>query len=734
MATSGQPAQAAIIDLPDILQSLHNKAWTGVLEVTSKPSEKRLSVFFESGLIQHAHPSSQRAMIGLILYKLGSLDLSDLNFALTAQEREARPFAQLCLDYALVDAEELDTALLFRGREELLAMLAETEMHDAALHAGEAPPGEVFDTEDLQVTLRLNPVGLLMEAARREDEWALTRAQIGSDDEVFVRAEEHRPIAVEHRPLALLCDGYRTAEEVARYSPLPMFEAFSILRELRQDGVLRTVSPLELAQAAVSAEQQNDADKALRLFELAESRGLDRIEISKRIAIAQQQLGRPRLALKRWFMFAERCLEQNNIGHAIEAYRAASRCVPTDLEATQQLARLLARTNQEEQARSCYEELIEALAEEHPKSSALTAALRDLLELDPDNDAARERLADLHLAADEAPRALQLFDELSRRQRDRGELPAAILSCRRLLAIEPSNLSGRRSLAELFALTGELDEAVEQYQTLAETITAHADFDLEVSRPLLTRAHEAVIRLSPQSITSLRWLAEGYDQQGQIDQAVSRYMGLVQALRAEGGDERPIIEPLERVIALAPERIDVRRMLGHCHVKFGHSDQAAQVYLSLASYAMQREQHELAREAYHTVLELQPLKLEAQAGHAMLDEVAKRPQSAARRWRLLGGIALRAGLYSEADGALTRARELDCKKPQDLKDLADAREGLMRYEEATALLALYAGLMIEQQNLGLAREALEHGRVLCPDHQSLTPISAALDRIKGKGS
>lgn len=716
------PQPGAIIEISDILQSLCNRGWTGTLEVIEGEQDRRTYLYFQGGVVQHVRSTAAQIQIGIFLFKMRRLDLADVNFALTLQERTGRTFTELCIDYELVTDTDIHEAMVQRGREDIMKLIAETADLGTRVHAGEEPLAGVFDAEDLAIQLKINPMGLLLEAMRRQDEWKRIRNHIESTEEVLVRADDLRAVAVEHRPIFLLCDGFHTVEEVALYSPFEETKALGLIRDLYSEGLLKRVGPLEIANAAIEAERLNDAEKALRLFELAERRGLNRVEVSKRIAIAHQQLGHRQRAIKRWFIYAERCAEIGDYANAIEAYRQIISVEVTTVKAYEAIADLLIEMDNIEQAAIELKNLIDVYraVEDH---AGLVRAYERYLDLQPSDEASFLALAEVHRLAGEGTEAIHRLDQVAQLRRGRGDVSGAIEIYQHILTIDEGCLHGRLALAKILSETGRTQEAVDQYKLLASILLSATQIENSTNEPALFIVYESIVKLSPATTESWEWLARAYEREGKIALAVQNYLGMAESLQGDPTRRRDMIEPMERVITLTPDRLDVRREHMRLLFELGELDRGVRAALALANQAITAGDRDQARKAYQVVLGKQPLNLPARAGQARLAELEGKRQVAVRRWRTVGGLALRAGLYERAVEALRKARALEPGHGETLWELAEALGALLQELEAAEIYAEYAERMIAEENYGRAREAIRRAQALAPGFPALSELA-----------
>ncbi|MDF1664769.1 MAG: DUF4388 domain-containing protein [Planctomycetota bacterium] len=721
------PQKGLVIGIADILQSLGNRGWTGTAEIITGDQEKRLFLFFRNGNIQHARPNSDRAALGLMLYKLRKIDLADLNFALTAQVKSGKNFGETCLEYGLVTKNDIREALLFRGRDEVLSLFLEEQSHDTNFFEGDTPKEDFFDSDDVAIQLNLNPMGLLMEAARREDEWKMIKEKIDTLDEVFVRVQNDEPVAIGLRPVLLLCDGTRTVEEVARYSPWPQFEAYNIIRDLYRDGLVRTVEPMDLVRAAIDAEQQNNAEKALRLFELAESRGINHRQMSKRIAIAHLQLGHKNQAFRHFVTYSKRCMENSEAESAVEGLRSAISVDPTKMDAYNKLADILVGLSRKDEAALEMEKLISILADKGD-SMDLVQAYQKYLLLIPGDTTVLSKLAEAHKNLGEITESLERFEQLAQLHKDNGEAETAVKIYHRMIEIDDECLHGRLALAQTLAEIDHPKEAVAQYKKLAEVLNRAGANGNPVNWGFMVKVYESIVELDRLDSEAWDWLAKRYEVEKKFDLSVANFMGMVNSLKQQPTREAELVPPMKKVIELAPERVDVRQQLSRLYLALDEKDKAIRNNFKLAEYAVAQQNSNLARDAYRAILEIQPLNLEARAGRARLYESGGKYETAASHWRIIGSMAVRGGLFEMAEHAFRRAFELDKNNTEMLRDYADAKEGLMHTEEAADLLATYAKHMITEENFGLARNAVKKIQALSPNHAQLAELIAVLSK------
>ncbi len=707
MAEAGSGSgQHKIIDIADIFQSLGNKRWTGTLQVISHG--RNVHLFFREGVIQQSKADASKVVLGRALFKLGKLDEADLNLALNDFETAGKKIGQACVELGLVKPDDIKEALAFQAREGVLDLFTWEDV-DARFHPGEPPLPAVFSPEDLEIRLNLSPMGLLMEAARRADEWEVVKQSLATLDEVLTATQPDGAPGSGERRLMALVDGYRTANEIADAAPFANFEALKQLADLVKAGKLRKLEAVELAKVALEAERDKDLEKALRLYELAQTRGLgDRLDLAKRIARVHQLLGHNAKSLEQWLGLARRCEDMANAPQAIEAYRAALAIDPVRVEAHERLAKLLVAQNRNDEAGTQLKFLIENLNRSEKRDlDKLTWAYEELLHLAPQDESALKRLAELHVERNDKVQAIVRYDELAQALITRGAREDAVAVYYKVLEIDEECLEGRLALAQCLAQLGSTDDAVREYRRLADTLYRSGLIANSINWGFLIKVYESIVDIEPSSTPAWEWLAKAYHENGQTDMAISRYIGMANSLDPRSADTPPppsIILPLKKVVEIDPKNTEIRRRLATAYSALNRTVEAVTTLHDLAEVFIGQGNVARAVETLDEVLALDPFHIDSRKMFATLCE-KKDPEGAFRSWSDLGGICLRGGLYSEASDAFRRALAMKGEDCETLWELARTEERRGRTTEAAVLYGKIATLEHGRENDERSRTA-----------------------------
>ncbi|MEP6730714.1 MAG: DUF4388 domain-containing protein [bacterium] len=245
MAIKGSLKEAS---LPDVLQLLSMGKKTGCLAVTHRNNFGY--VYFDKGLISYASIVNRRDRIGDILLKAGTISQEQLDSAIGAQAlyRDKR-IGELLVAQGAVSRDALHAQIRMQIEEAVYYLFTWTQgtfNFEADVHAEE---------QDLLVSI--NPESLLLEGARRVDEWSLIEKKIPSLDLVFDFdrdrfAESGVDASRDQQTIMDLLDGRRDVATVIEESGLGEFEVGKAIYGLVTAGFAQRVGKTKAAEPAVS--------------------------------------------------------------------------------------------------------------------------------------------------------------------------------------------------------------------------------------------------------------------------------------------------------------------------------------------------------------------------------------------------------------------------------------------------------------------------------------------------
>ncbi|MBL8978613.1 MAG: tetratricopeptide repeat protein [Gemmatimonadetes bacterium] len=247
MAIKGSLKEAS---LPDVLQLLALGKKTGCLAVADRQNFGY--IYFDEGRISYASIVNRRDRIGDLLRKNQLVTSDQLDQAIRVQEvHRERRLGDILIELGIISRERLEQ-LLYLQIEEAVYHLFAWAQGTFNFEAGVKPEPQVF-------TVSINPESLLLEGARRVDEWSQIEKKIPSFDLIFAVDPGHVPgddvdLSLAQRRILPLLDGTRDVRQVIDECSLIEFEAATALFGLITAGYARRVG----TSSKVAAPTAND--------------------------------------------------------------------------------------------------------------------------------------------------------------------------------------------------------------------------------------------------------------------------------------------------------------------------------------------------------------------------------------------------------------------------------------------------------------------------------------------
>jgi len=244
MAIKGSLREAS---LPDVLQLLSMGKKTGCLSVTHRNNFGY--IYFDKGKISYASIVNRRDRIGDMLVKAGQISQEQLQSAIDSQskQREKR-IGDLLVDLGFISRERLHEHVRIQIEEAVYLLFTWNE--GTFNFEVDVRP----ERQDLLVSI--NPESLLLEGARRVDEWSLIEKKIPSFDVVFDAdwrklAATDLALTPEQQAVLQYVDGRRDITKIVEASGLVEFEVGKA--RLGSGGVVRDPALRREALADVAA-------------------------------------------------------------------------------------------------------------------------------------------------------------------------------------------------------------------------------------------------------------------------------------------------------------------------------------------------------------------------------------------------------------------------------------------------------------------------------------------------
>jgi tetratricopeptide (TPR) repeat protein len=240
MAIKGSLKEAS---LPDVLQLLALGQKTGCLAIADRTNFGY--IFFERGRICYASIVNRRDRLGDILVKNELITTDQLEQAVAAQtQRRDRKLGEILVEQGAISRERLERYMRLQIEEAVYFLFTWTQ-GTFNFEADVRPERQDF-------LVSINPESLLLEGARRVDEWSLIEKKIPSLDLIFIVDRDRLAISdatlnEAQRLILPLIDGQRDVHQVIEDSGLSEFEVGKALYGLVTAGFLHRAGRSSIA-------------------------------------------------------------------------------------------------------------------------------------------------------------------------------------------------------------------------------------------------------------------------------------------------------------------------------------------------------------------------------------------------------------------------------------------------------------------------------------------------------
>jgi hypothetical protein len=227
----------------DLIAFIHQSQWSGALHTIEASAHR--TVWFKRGDLRTAGSNLPTDRLGELLYRYGHVTRQQLDDAVLRVGPDKR-LGQALVDMGVVSTHHIFTFIRRQVEEVFYALLR--QRHGSFYF-------ERSDGSEKLPDLALSTQNLLLEGIRRMDELAYFREKIPTPD--AVPSKRSPPPAVlpsdeNQRAVLELCDGVRTADDIARDSKLGEFDATHALYQLVQSGYIEIRGEWDVSHSGLS--------------------------------------------------------------------------------------------------------------------------------------------------------------------------------------------------------------------------------------------------------------------------------------------------------------------------------------------------------------------------------------------------------------------------------------------------------------------------------------------------
>ena len=242
------------LGIHDVFQLLDLSRKTGVLRVASELRQNEGTIWFESGGVVAATIRSNPHRIGDVLLRAGKVTEADLVRAREMQrEGDSRRMGEILVAIGALGRRELEIQVRAQVEDVVFTVLGWSEGH---FIFEEGTAAEI----PRDAPIRISTESLLMEGARRIDEWSLIQGRLPHLGVVprLAPAPSEEPGSLQLTPfewrVLAACDGALDVRAIARSLAAPDFDVARTIFGLEAAGVIQLQDPAVLSAAAAPRE------------------------------------------------------------------------------------------------------------------------------------------------------------------------------------------------------------------------------------------------------------------------------------------------------------------------------------------------------------------------------------------------------------------------------------------------------------------------------------------------
>lgn len=245
------------LPLPDVFQLLDLSRKTGTLSVYSEQHGRPAVIHFDAGAVVGAEIPEEASRLGHLLLRSGKISERAMQLAREEQGRQPhRPFGTVLVEMGLARPEDVRQQIRVQIEQTVFELVRWTDGYFRFEEGEPNPPGTL--------AVRVSTEALLMEAARRIDEWTTLEAKLPHTGLVPVllggeaQAEGTLDLGPAEWEVLAEVDGERSVKQIAAELGRSDFEVAKVVYGLLATGVVEVQPPHALAPAPTHGRALDD--------------------------------------------------------------------------------------------------------------------------------------------------------------------------------------------------------------------------------------------------------------------------------------------------------------------------------------------------------------------------------------------------------------------------------------------------------------------------------------------
>jgi tetratricopeptide (TPR) repeat protein len=668
--TEGTRSDLEIIGLTGILQGLLENKRSGLLYTKSeKQGNLEKYVYFQRGNVRLVTCPNQPSILAEALRRsFEQVDDETLENIFTSQAETGKALTEIILEMGAEEQFIIDLCL-FQITEEILELFTWPDIHIDFQE--KEPPEGLFREELMALPIELNSGVIMMEAARRLDDWQKLKEAFPSNKDIpYICEDIYEELSEEQVHLLEKTDGVNDFQQILSDCRLTKFTAMCYLCDmLVEKKYLAVKTGTELKEMAALEEFTDDIYKRIRLYERAEELGESEIDTIEWLAEAYESCGLISKTVAKYKQLGEYALMQNNLQRSIDAYALVIQYAPEDMEAHAKYVEVLFQYGKLKEGSES--SLVYARKTAVENKEEAIQILENSFQYNPLFFEILEYKAVLHCELASTIDAIFTYMNLANLYKARGLFEETLNSYRKILVLDEANIEARIELANTYLLMGKHEEGVAEYKRLGDILRMSGLIQSSFGFTYLIKVCEKIIQFEPKNLSAREWLADVYLTRKEYDKAEVVLFELLEFLK-DGKEPRELVTVLQKLVQIEPENREFHKKLANAYKSVEHLDDAAQELIIVGDLAIEagsryieNDEQEKAEatfreslEAFNEVLEVEPFKLEVRQKKAELLNQLSLIEEAVTEYKLIASMTKAIQQYHDTLTALFNIVEL----------------------------------------------------------------------------
>lgn len=461
--------------LADIFQNLSMHKMGGTLKVHDEFSEK--IIYFADGKISLVSTGKRkRASLGQLLVGFNRITEAQLAFALDKQRASSprRLLGEILVSEGLCTDEDISGLLAFQVEEEIYDLFV---WKNARFEFTEGEPAPDVAEQAKKNAIPVNVNNLVMEAARRIDEWERIKEFIPSTKDVILFNEEYAPAegekiepSAEEQRVLDLTNGHRNVDEIVEASLMSRFDVSAILARYVTKGILRCRTAQEIVELAREELNNTRYEQVAKFLFRAVELLPDEINLRLGLANALLETGQKKEAVSMFEKMAPVLIETGESDRAIDIYNTLIKQNAEEPKYHYALIDIYTAKENTEEVTKEYKILLEHYLLNENLDMAIDVS-KKLLTLHPEEISYRKKLSQIYLDKGDTANCVIELEKIADNMFNTKRRQASKELYQRILHLDPTHEASKGKLAQILHDEGRA-ERIKRKIVMASSIAA----------------------------------------------------------------------------------------------------------------------------------------------------------------------------------------------------------------------------------------------------------------------